>query len=62
MLMTIRLLGACMAEAMRALTDDMRSGISKHVMHEIVEGYECLARMVEARPDDLGRFAPARIA
>jgi hypothetical protein len=57
------------AEEMRALAEQMRGGISKHVMHRIADDYERFARMVEHRPNrflaippvapaEVRRFAP----
>ena len=59
------------AEQMRALAEEMRGGISKHVMHRIAENYERFARTVEDRPNrflailpvfraDVRRLAPCK--
>jgi hypothetical protein len=43
------------AEQMRALAQEMRGGISKHVMQRIADDYERFARTVRDRPS---RFLP----
>jgi hypothetical protein len=39
------------AEDMRARAEQMRGGVSKHVMQRIADDYERFARMVEHRPN-----------
>ena len=49
---------------MRALAEQIRGGISKHVMHKIAEDYERLAQSVERRPNrflDIAPVVPAEV-
>ena len=46
------------AEETRALAEQMRDGISKHVMHRIADDYERFAGMVEHRPNRFSAIPP----
>jgi hypothetical protein len=49
------------AEQMRALAEEMRGEISKHLMHRIAEDYEHFARTVEHRPNRFPPVVPAEV-